>query len=388
MKTFRMHTKTCTPASPRAVVLGLLLLAACGGDGEKETAAAPAAADSAAPAIALGPQDIAEARRGELAAGVVLSGSLQPAEVVPIQAQVAGTMGSVRVDRGSPVRRGQVMAVIQAAGVRSQAAGARAGVAAAEANEALARQRLDAAKTLHDAGAMSEIDYRTAQSAYEAARAQVAAAGGQAASANEEAARATITAPISGVVSARDVEPGQPVRVGDPLFTVVNSAVLELSGQVPVEEAGAVTVGQPVIFTLTGRTEELRGTVARKDPVADPATRQVGVYVRLQNPGGRIVGGQFARGRVMSDSAVQATLVPEAAVRGEGDSVFVLVVEQGRVARRDVVLGPRDPAAGMVAVRSGVEPGTRVVIAPGTSITPGMAVDTSVSGTAAARSRE
>ena len=357
------------------VGLALALLVACGG-GEKETAAGAQPADSAAAgAIALGPQDVTEARRSALAAGVVLSGSLQPSEVVPIQAQVAGTMGDVRVDRGSAVRRGQVMAVIQAAGVRSQAAGARAGVAAAEANLALARQRLDAAKTLHDAGAMSAIDYRSAQSAYEAARAQVAAAGGQAASANEEAARATITAPITGVVSQRNVEPGQPVRVGDPLFTVVNSSVLELAGQVPVEEAASVSVGQPVVFTLSGRTDEFRGTVARKDPVADPGTRQVGIYVRLPNPGGRIVGGQFARGRVVSDSAVEALVVPEAAVRGEGDSTWVLTVEQGKIARRAVVLGARDPAAGVVAVRSGLEDGARVIIAPGSAIVPGTPVE-------------
>lgn len=358
--------------------LGLLTLAAgiaaCGGG------ATPAeeGATAAPPAVSLGSQDVAVAQESELAAGIVLSGSLQPAEVVPIAAQVAGTMGSIRVDRGTPVRRGQVMATIQAAGVRSQAAGARAGVAAAEANLALAKQQLDASRTLHEAGAVSAIDYRGAQAAYEAAEAQLAAAKGQAASANEDAARTTITAPITGVVSRRDAEPGQPVQVGDPLFTVVNSEVLELSAQIPVSDAGGVEVGQPVVFTLTGQPgQELAGSVARKDPVADPATRQVGVYVRLENPGGRIVGGQFARGRIVTGGADSATVVPIVAVRGTGDSTYVLVVEEGTVARRDVETGARDEAAGVIAISSGVQPGERVITTPGVGIAPGTAVQIS-----------
>ena len=263
-----------------------------------------------------------------------------------------------------------------AAGVRSQAAGARAGVAAAEANLALAKQQLEASRKLHEAGAVSAIDYRGAQAAYEAAAAQVAAAKGQAASANEDAARATITAPITGVVSRRDVEPGQPVRVGDPLFTVVNSDMLELAGQIPVADAARVTVGQPVIFTLTGQPgQEYTGTVARKDPVADPATRQVGIYVRLPNPDGRIVGGQFARGRIVTGGAERALVVPAVAVRGTGDSTYVLAVEEGSVVRRDVQTGARDDRAGVVAIRSGVQAGDRVITTPGAGIAPGTAVE-------------
>ena len=163
--------------------------------------------------------------------------------------------------------------------------------------------------------------------------------------------------------------------MGDPLFTVVNSDVLELSAQIPVSDAARVEVGQPVVFTLTGQPgQEYTGSVARKDPVADPATRQVGVYARLPNPEGRIVGGQFARGRIVTGGAETAVVVPAVAVRGTGDSTFVLVVEEGRVARRDIETGARDEAAGVVAVRSGVQPGERVITTPGVGIAPGTAV--------------
>lgn len=349
--------------------LGTSLAVGCGGGTPAEEATA------ASPVVELAPADFAVAAETALAAGIPLSGSLEPAEVVPISAQVAGTVGEVRVDRGTPVRRGQVMATISAAGVRSQAAGARAGVAAAQANLAVARQERDAAEKLHEAGAISAIALQGAQATYEAAEAQLAAARSQAASANEEASRTTITAPITGIVSQREVEPGQPVQVGAPLFTVVNSSALELAAQISVAEAARVEVGQPAIFTLTGQPElEYTGAVARKDPVADPATRQVGVYVRLPNPDGAIVGGQFARGRILTGGAERAVVVPVAAVRGSADSAFVLVVDDGTVARREVQTGARDETAGVVAVTSGIAAGDRVITTPGTGIAPGTVV--------------
>jgi RND family efflux transporter MFP subunit len=356
----------------RRLALGLTVLgfsAACKGSD-------PAQANEVAPAIVLGPQDVATAQVGPIGSAVLVSGPLEPAERATLRAQVPGVITGLRADRGTTVRRGQVLSVIEAAGIRGQAAGARAGIAAAEANAALARQRLEAARTLRQAGAMSEIDYRTAVAAYEGAQAQVAMARAQAAQSGEAAARTVVTSPIAGVVSARMIENGEAVSPGDELFTVVNPGTLELEGSIAVADAARVRVGQPVEFTLDAvPTERHRGSVARIDPTADPATRQVGVYVQLPNQGWRLVGGQFARGRIMTGASATAVLVPETAVRetasGERE---VFVVINGRAVRRVVTLGPRDDAAGVVAVLSGVQAGERVIVAPTTDIADGTAV--------------
>jgi RND family efflux transporter MFP subunit len=255
------------------------------------------------------------------------------------------------------------------------AQGAEAAVAAANAAVALADQQLEAAHLLRDAGAMAEIDLRSAQSSAAAARAQLASARAQAASAREDAGRATITAPITGIVSDRMVEPGQPIRIGDPMFTIVNADVLELEGQVPVESAAGVRVGQKVSFTLTGASAEaLEGTVARKDPVANPSTRQVGVYVRLPNAGGQITGGQFARGRVVTEVVERAIVVPTAAVRGEDAATYVLVIVSDTLRRRPVTTGARDDATGMIAIAQGLRAGDLVLITPGDRLGDGTAV--------------
>lgn len=362
-----MTTLTRYSANCSLLLATLMTLGACtrsnGAEATRET-----------PPLVLGPNDVAVARLADIGSAVVISGPLEPAQVVNVRAQASGTVSGLRVDRGTSVRAGQVMAVIEAAGVRSQAAGARAGVAAARANLAVAEQRLEAARILRQAGAMSEIDYRSAVAGHEAAQAQLAAAEAQAATAGEAAARTAITAPITGVVSQRFVQGGEAVNPGTPLFTVVNSSVLELAGQMGVAVAARVQVGQPVVFALDADPgREFRGRVARMDPTADPGTRQVGVYVHLANPGGRIVGGQFARGRIVTRSS-QQVVVPETAIRDGGTSPSVLVVRGDRVERRPVTLGDRDESSGLIAVLSGVQAGETVLVATSADIPEGTRV--------------
>jgi membrane fusion protein, multidrug efflux system len=348
----------------RAAVAGLLVLgaAACGG-GEGEAAETKEAA--AENVTVLGPGDVAAVETTQLAAGVALTGSLEPYRMAEVKSQVPGVVRGLTVDRGSGVGAGQVLARIEAQGIQSQAAGARSGVAAAQAQVSLARRQLESARTLHQAGAMSELDLRAAEAQFEAAQAQLAGARSNATGAAEQAGRTAVRAPFAGQVSERTANEGEAVNVGQTLLTVVSTEFLELRGQVPVDQANQVRPGQPAEFTLTafpGRT--FSGTVARIDPVADAGTRQVGVTLRLRNTG-ELIAGMFASGRVVTGGDRQALVVPAAAVRGQGADQHVLVLEGDSVVRRAVTLGARDDARGVVAVESGLAGGERVIVSPG-----------------------
>ena len=355
----------------RALLLGTLTIAVgCGGTSEAATKD-----DTAGPVVTLSPQDVTVAREIELGSGVTLRGSLEPAQTVTVKSQVGGTVRHLRVDRGSPVSRGQVLAVIEAAGVQSQATGARAQVAAADAAVALAQRRLEGARTLRQAGAMSEIDFKSAEASFEAAQAQLAAARAQAATAGEAAARATVIAPLVGSVSDRMVEEGEAVGANDNLLSIVDTRVLELAGQVGIEDAQRVSVGQAVVFTLDASpSQEYRGRVSRVDPRADPGTRQVGVYVQLPNADGRIIAGQFARGRVLTGTVARGIAIPGTAVRDTGTATHVFVVENGRLTKRAVSLGARDESRGLVAVTAGLRDGEQVLTSPAPGTAEGIAV--------------
>jgi membrane fusion protein (multidrug efflux system) len=348
----------------RAAAAALLVLgaAACGGGGEGEAEAAEKAPEKV---TVLAAADVATVESTQLAAGVALTGSLEPYRTAEVKAQVTGVIRGLTVDRGSGVRAGQVLARIEAQGIQSQAAGARSGVAAAQAQVSLAQRQMESARTLYQAGAMSELDFRAAEAQFQAAQAQLAAARSNATGASEQAGRTAVTAPFGGQVSERTANEGEAVNPGTTVLTVVNSDFLELRGQVPVDQANLVRPGQPAEFTLTafpGRT--FSGTVARVDPVADAASRQVGVTLRLRNTG-ELIAGMFASGRVVTGGDRQALVVPIAAVRGQGADQHVLVVQGDSVVRRPVTAGSRDDARGVVSIDAGLQAGERVIASPG-----------------------
>lgn len=347
----------------------LVALAGCGGAGDD--AVAPA---EPAPAV-LGAQDVIVVEQSDIAAGVRFTASLEPGEVVDVKAQVAGTIRDLAVDRGTAVERGSLMTRIEAEGVRGEAAGARASIAAAQAALAEARQRLQGARTLYEAGALAEVDFRGAEAQFEAAQAQLAAAEAQFAGASESVRRATVEAPIDGVVSARDVSEGEAVATGQQLFTIVNSAVLELSGQVSVQAAQQVQAGQRVEFSLDAYPGQVfAGTVARVDPVADPATRRVGITVELPNLERGLIAGQFVTGTILAGGMEQGLLVPQSGVRGAQSAPFVLVVEGDRVVRRPVTVDARPLESAYVAIASGLREGDTVIVTPATTLAEGTRV--------------
>lgn len=359
--------KTIKTFGAAAVAAVVLAAAGCHGSDEPEQ-------EAAVQPVALGRQDVAAVQLARINPGVVLTGSLQPGMVVSVKAQVPGTIANISADRGVSVRQGQPLAVIRAEGIRGQAEGARAGVAAAQANLAVAEQRLESARTLRAAGALSEIDFKAAAAGYEAARAQLAAARASAAGAVEAAGNATVRAPFSGVVGARMIELGQAVNPGDELFTLVRSEYLELSGQVPVEAAALIRPGQRVVFTLDAYPgREFVGEVSRIEPMADVNTRQVGVYLRMRNPG-NLVGGQFATGRIETAANPETPAVPEAAIRGAGADTHVLVINDNRAVKKIVTLGARDPATGLIEVKSGLTAGETIIVAPNATISDGAPV--------------
>lgn len=370
MNSMSITTRGRTPAARSlALLLATAALAGCKAKPEES---------QATPGVTLSASDVATVAEADIGPTVVVTGALDPADVVRVRAQVGGTLRDVKVDRGSKVSKGEVLARIEAQGITSGVESAKANVASAEAGLAVASQKLEGSKKLFAAGALSSVDMKTAQAGYDASVAQVAAARAAFASASEAAGRTLLIAPFDGWVSDRAAEEGESVKGEDPVFTVVDPRTLELKGQVGVAEAASVRPGQPVTFTIDAFPgQEFRGTVARVDPVASAATRQVGVFARLPNADGKVVAGQFAHGRIQTARAAKSVVAPVAAVHGAGKDTYVLVVDGGVVRRRTVTTGERNDDAGIIAVTSGLRAGERIVVTAGVEIGDGTKVTAS-----------
>lgn len=356
-----------------AALCCLALVAGCGAKADAAEKGGPAGATSGGArggpggagggrSVVLAGSDVATIAEGVIEDAVAITGDLRPIETIEIRSRLAGDVLQVLVREGDRLARGQLVATIEASQQESARASAVAQRQSAEARLSTASWNAEQLQSLFRAGAVAETELRAAQQEVAAARAAVAASAAQVRAASIEAGNTRLVAPAAGVVSARNVQPGERVAPNQPLVTMVRNDVLELAASVPERQASQVRVGFPVRLVVGDRTIEAK--VSRVNPTVDPASRSVTVYVAIPNMGGAIKGNTFARGRIVGDRRDGVLLVPTAAIRqpvSSEDPPFVWRVAGGVLEKRGISLGVVDEASGVAEVREGLAAGDRVV---------------------------
>jgi membrane fusion protein (multidrug efflux system) len=334
-----------------------------------------AANSETAPVVqAIGPENIALVKKDTVRSGPQLSGTLVPEREAKLRAEVSGAVLQTLVEQGQRVSSGMLLGRLDDAAVNDQAVSARSAVTQAQLAVDQSARELQRSKTLLTAGAIAERDQEGAQRASVTAQAQLADARARVATADKNIRNTSIRSPFSGVVSERNVSPGDVVQPGSALFTVVDPTSLRLEASVPAEAIGSIRVGAPVNFTVNGYPDRaFVGKVTRINPTADPVTRQVRIYASVPNTTGRLVGGLFANGRVASETRV-GMMVPDKAVDQSGIAPFVIRLHGGKVEKVEVTVGLHDAATETMEITKGLAAGDTVLVGNATGISLGTQV--------------
>jgi RND family efflux transporter MFP subunit len=327
----------------------------------------------ARPPVLVGQENVLTVRSDTVVAGPIISGELRPREEVVLRAQVGGALIEVLADEGQAVRRGATLARIEASSLDDARRSALSAIRSAEQALRVARREVERAEMLVEAGAVAARDVDLARSGAAASEAQLADAQSRLASVEDQLADTVIRSPISGVVASRPVHAGDVVTPGLELFTIVDPSSMRLDASVPSESLSELRVGARVDFEVRGYPERFTGRIERMAPRTDPVTRQLPIYVSISNAGGRLVGGLFAEGRVVTGSAT-GLVVPVTAINTTGPTPWALRVVDGMTERVDVSLGLRDPRTERVEVTAGLSDGDIVLRGAAQGIAPGTAV--------------
>jgi RND family efflux transporter MFP subunit len=290
-----------------------------------------------------------------------ISGDLHPIETVVVRARLEGDLEAVNVREGDVVRAGQLLARFDVNDEESALRSAEADKVAAQAELANAEWNADQSAQLFKAGAISEQANKTAQQAVTTAKARLAAAESRVRATSTVVRDTRVLAPTNGVISKREVENGEHVSRGAPMFEVVRNNVLELVAAVPARAAGAVRVNQPVRFVADGK--DFGGRVARVSPTIDPTTRSITVYVEVPNPSGAIRGGTFATGQVVSRTVENVLAIPRDAIHysADGQSQYAYRIVNDAIEFATLKLGVTDDRLGLVEVIDGLKAGDRII---------------------------
>lgn len=170
----------------------------------------------------------------------------------------------------------------------------------------------------------------------------------------------TITAPVTGAITALDVRPGMTIMPGAPLATINGLSPVWLIASLPQADAGLALPGARVVATLPAYPgETFSGRIESVLPAANAATRTIEVRIALANPDGRLRPGMTAEAR-LEGRAESALVIPgEAVIRTGARSIVIVVQEDGRYAPVEVALGRQQGDA--IAIASGLSEGQRVV---------------------------
>jgi membrane fusion protein, multidrug efflux system len=344
------------PPIHRSLLAIAAVLAATACKGEAPTRSPP-------PMVQLAPEDVVVARTATIEAGPLVSGTLEAAHGAAVRAQLGGTVQRIGPELGQIVRRGDLLARIDARGLGDVASSARAQLAAALAQLEVTRREAERTRALVEAGAIARRELEQAESRIAAQQAAVDQARAQRSTASKQLGDATVRAPMTGVIAQRTVNTGDVVAPGATLYQIIDPSSIRLAASVPSEQLAAVAIGHPVKFTVHGYPDEtFTGAVTRIAPNADPVTKQIAILVDLPNPSHRLLAGLFARGRIVAQTA-SGVAVPITAVDSRGDKPVVLRLTGLRIERVPVVLGLRDPVGDLVLV-TGLSDGDRVLARP------------------------
>ncbi|HUZ17867.1 MAG TPA: efflux RND transporter periplasmic adaptor subunit [Spirochaetia bacterium] len=342
----------------------------------------------------------AQAAAGQVVKTVSFSGVFAPDQTVNVFSEMGGHALKVTAGVGDMVKAGQLLVQIDTRQLQAQLAEAKAavqsvqdhaaqaklGIDTAKANLDLAQKSYDRTAALFKTQAVSKNQMDDVQnkldlakSAYENAQAQydllvgsgLAQARAQVDLIEVQLSNSFVDSPLSGVVTNRNVNPGEMVAMSAPVMTVADTSILKLQGTVSQDVIPLLTLGQVIQVIVDGMPNvDFSGKVTQIGPVAASTGQYFPVIVSVKNNGSLLAG--MTAMASFSVTGPQSVVVPSDAVQRDGRDFYVYVVKNGKVVRTRVIVGLQD--ATKTAVANGIAAGDAVATSNIGLLQNGMAV--------------
>jgi HlyD family secretion protein len=343
------------------------------------------------------PVPVIAVKKLEIRGTVQGPGTVQSKVPVTISPKITGILEELSADQGDWVKKGQLLAKLDAVELRARQAAAQAAknraqqdLARAQADLGKSQANLDLAKSNYQRdlevfkpGYISQAAFDTTKAQLKVAESEVTSfqatvtalqAAVKQAESETKAAEALhnytrIVAPMNGLITVRKAEVGTTLIPGSPIFQMVDPDQIWMATWIDQALVAQLRPGQPAKITLrSGR--EFQGQVARLNQEGDTVTRELEVDVKFDKLPRPLVIGE--EGQVEIDTGRQtAPVVPLSAIIAKDGGKGVLVADNGRLRFQKVVLGLQDGAR--TAVTKGLKGGELVVAKP-TGLVPGKKV--------------
>jgi RND family efflux transporter MFP subunit len=329
---------------------------------------------------------------------LTIAGEFKPFQDVEVHAKVAGYIRKINVDVGDHVKEGQVLAILEVPELAAELSGADAAVRRYREEIHRAESDVLRAQSSHGAthsayarlkqasdsraGLVAQQEIDDAQAKDLEAEAQVSSVEAQLSAVRQqlEVAQANqkqyyalegyarITAPFTGVITARLADTGALIQGGTsassgamPVVRLAEVSKLRLVLPVPESVAAQIHLGDRVKARIQALNQDFEGKVSRFSDSLDRQTRTMETEIDFSNKDGRLIPGMYAEAILsLTQTAKELCIPTEAVARNNNDASVLTVNKQNEVEERHIKLGFEGES--FIQVLSGLAEGDRVVI--------------------------
>lgn len=310
-----------------------LVLSACSSSESTQTKT-PTQADK----IELIAEDLVAIKTGTIAEKVAFTGTIRAVEQSSIQAQVSATATNVNVQVGEQVHQGQILVRLNNQDNAARLAQARANLASAQAQANQAELMVQRKKRLLDQGFIAKVELEQSQVDYRAQLENTRAMQANVDIAVKADQDGIIKSPINGVVTKRQVEPGQTVSIGQTLFEIINPNILEIQGKVPNDQQQLLHIGQTVEYQIQGHPNTLNAKISRISPIADLNSRQIEFFAIPEQIINALSIGAFVEGYLVEKSQTAGQIIPFNIIQNIDNQPYVWLVRGGKIVKQSITL--------------------------------------------------
>jgi multidrug efflux system membrane fusion protein len=315
------------------------------------------------------PVVLAQARKGDIGVYFTGLGAVTPIYTVTVKSQISGYLMQVLYKEGQTVQKGDLLAEIDPRPYQVMLEQAQAGLARDQANLENAKVDLKRYQTLVPMKAIPEQQLATQQSQVKSLQATIQTDQAQIDSAKLDLAYCHITAPITGRVGLRLIDPGNYVTANDATGLVVITQVQPISVifTLPEDQLPAVMGGMHAgILKVEAFDRDMtrklgQGSLSTLDNQIDPTTGTVKLRAAFENRDGGLFANQFVNARLLVQLKRGVTLIPTATVQRNSQVTYVYLVRPDyTVTVRNITLGTSE--GDDTEVTSGLAAGDQVVM--------------------------
>jgi membrane fusion protein (multidrug efflux system) len=287
-------------------------------------------------------------------------GTLNPCEEVTVSAEVEGVMKSVRVDEGTQISKGMLLASIDDSDYGLEVKRAEATLRQAEATLENTKLEFKRKEALFKEELVTKQQYDDVVTRLSLTEAEVERAKASLSLARLKFSKTKITSPIACVVKEKRVSAGDFVKNGTSLFVIIQPNPIKLRFTIPEKDVGKIKISQDVLLKVDGLPgSEFKGKVSIIYPHVEEKTRTLMVEALVPNNNGVLKPGLFAKVILYTGGEKDTIVVPVTSLLYEAEKVKVFVVEGDRAKEREVKLGSK--YGEMMEIVEGIKEGEKVV---------------------------